>query len=116
VIPTLVVVPLPFAVLGFLFIRRHLEVDIEAAYLRDCVRPLIVKQCSGEPLSLWTWEEFKLKKFRKLAEVRLLGLVVGHRLALSVRVPLFLGPAGTALLIEPLLVPPTAPVPGPTTW
>jgi hypothetical protein len=106
VIPTLVVIPLPFAVLGFLFFRQNLEVYIEAAYIRDRIRPLIVKQCpTGVPVpELWSWEQFKHEAFRRVGAIPFLGHVVSHRLALSMRLSLFLGPAGAVILIETLLV------------
>jgi hypothetical protein len=103
VVPTLTVIPLPFTVLGFLFFRLNLEVYIEAAYIRDRIRPLIVTRCPDAIPVLWSWEDFKDAKFRELAKVIMVGRVVGHRIALAMRVSLFLGPALAALVIDGIL-------------
>lgn len=105
VIPTLAIIPPPFTILGFLFYRQTLEIYIEAAYIRDRIRPLLCARAAGAADVLWTWEDYKHAAFGMLAGKRtLLGRVVGHRLAVFMRVSLFVGPAAAALTIDTILV------------
>ena len=104
-IPTLAIIPLPFTILGFLFYRQNVEIYIEASYIRDRIRPLLLMRTSQAAEVLWTWEDYKHAAFGMLARKRtLLGRVVGHRLAVFMRVSLFVGPAAAALIIDTILV------------
>jgi hypothetical protein len=117
VIPTMVVVPLPFAVLGFLFFRQHLEVYIVAEYIRKHIRDKIRTLCSaqrhGPPRTdaemaaikdLWNWEEVKSEEFRDFVKIRWLDFIVAHKLAVFMRTALFLGPAVAAMVTAVALV------------
>ena len=104
-VPTLAIVPLPFTILGFLFYRQNLEIYIEAAYIRDRIRPLLCARAPQAADLLWTWEDYKHAAFGMLAGKRtLLGRVVGHRLAVFMRVSLFVGPAAAALPVDIIMV------------
>jgi|ERR1035441_1102299 hypothetical protein len=58
-VPTLLVIPFLFCLLGFLYCRQHEEVYVVAAYLKDYLRPR-VRSLIGEQ-TLWGWEEFKVQ-------------------------------------------------------
>jgi hypothetical protein len=58
-IPTLLILPFLFCLLGFLYCRQHEEVYVVAAYLKDYLRPR-VRSLVGEK-NLWGWEEFKAR-------------------------------------------------------
>lgn len=60
-LPTLLVVPFIFCLLGFLYLRQHEEVYIVAAYLKDYLRPR-VRQLVGDEY-VWGWEEFKNERW-----------------------------------------------------
>jgi hypothetical protein len=89
-IPTLLVAPVPFAVLGYLFFRQHEEVYVVAAYLRDQVRPRI-RNLTAQP-AIWGWEEFKHTHFES-GRHGVLGLLNSGKVALMMRLLLFLLPA-----------------------
>src|ERR1035441_2219876 len=58
-VPTLLVAPFLFTLLGFLYCRQHEEVYVVAAYLKDYVRPRV--RCLVNDDAIWGWEEFKAK-------------------------------------------------------
>lgn len=105
-IPTLLVAPIPFAVLGYLFFRQHEEVYVIAAYLRLEVRPEI-RRLTALPTA-WGWEEFKHAQFERHRH-GILGMLGSSKLALAMRILLFLlpavvstiGAAGVALVRDP---------------
>lgn len=89
-IPTLLVAPIPFAVLGYLFFRQHEEVYVIAAYLHERVRPQI-RTLTALP-TIWGWEEFKHSRFES-GRRGILGMLGSGKLALVMRTLLFLLPA-----------------------
>jgi hypothetical protein len=89
-IPTLLVAPFPFTVLGYLFFRQHEEVYVIAAYLRKEVRPQIRKLTAL--YDIWGWEEFKHSRFVSGRRGLLLRLN-SAKMALAMRILLFLLPA-----------------------
>jgi MFS family permease len=96
VVPTLVIIPIPFAVLGFLFFRQHLEVYVVSAYVRDRVRPQL-SRLTAMP-DLWTWEEFKYVHLSRTARGRRFGFIINERMAVAMRTTLFLWPAVFAVI------------------
>lgn len=62
-LPSLLIIPVIFTLLGFLYIRQHEEVFIVAAYLKEYVRPR-VRELVREPM-LWGWEEFKTARLKR---------------------------------------------------
>jgi hypothetical protein len=95
-------VPFPFSVLGFLFFRQHEEVYVIAAYLRDQVRPQL---CRLTTLTeIWGWEEFKNRYFAIMQEGRLFRTMSSGKMALVMRVLLFVLPAVVALISAVLVV------------
>jgi hypothetical protein len=57
IVPTVLVIPFLFTLLGFLYCRQHEEVYVVASYLKQYVRPRLRSIVRDE--SLWGWEEFK---------------------------------------------------------
>jgi hypothetical protein len=105
-VPALLVAPIPFAVLGYLFFRQHEEVYVIAAYLRLEVRPEI-RRLTALP-TVWGWEEFKHAQFEQHRH-GILGVLGSSKLALAMRILIFLLPAvvstigavGVALVLDP---------------
>jgi hypothetical protein len=67
-VPSLLIVPFIFCLLGFLYSRQHEEVYIVAAYLKDYLRPR-VRQLVGDEY-LWGWEEFKKQRWDAMSRRR----------------------------------------------
>jgi hypothetical protein len=95
-LPALLMVPLPFCLLGFLFFRHHEEVFVVAAYVRDSLRPAI-RALAADP-EIWSWEEFKVKKTAMLERSSPLGRLSNPRVVVVLRLLLFLLPATFATL------------------
>lgn len=95
-LPTLLIIPLVFCLLGFLFYRQHEEVYIVAAYLHDYIRPHL-RMLIGDN-SIWEWEEFKSRNKAQIKGNRFTSLST-NTLVLILRSSLFLLPSIVALLI-----------------
>ena len=108
VLPTMVVLPLPFTILGFLFFHQHLEVYVVAGYIRDGIRPHMERLCDSEgdehlPLpkyAIWEWERYKAEIFARLPRAPWLDFAVGSRTTHFMRSVLFLGPALVSIAAE----------------
>jgi|GEM_PF-4287560 len=112
VLPTTVIIPLPFTVLGFLFFHQHLEVYVVAGYIRDGIKPHIERLCGTESnkhpvlpeYAIWEWERYKAEIFARLPTARWLDFAVGHRTTHFMRSVLFLGPALASIAANVVVV------------
>lgn len=89
-IPTMLVIPFLFTLLGFLYCRQHEEVYVVASYLKDYVRPRL-RSLVGDH-SLWGWEEFKARRSRELFKTKR-GLSSSAGIVLVLRSMLFVVPS-----------------------
>lgn len=95
-VPSLLVAPFVFCLLGFLYFRQHEEIYVIAAYLQECVRPQV--RSLAEDATIWSWEEFKYRRLRAIAKGRILGMLSGVRMVFFLRAGLFLLPGVVCLL------------------
>jgi hypothetical protein len=108
-IPTLLVVPFVFCLLGFLYSRQHQEVYIVAAYLKDYVRPRVRELVGDE--SLWGWEEFKSQEWRALSPYRRFKPFGLNDIVFLLRAMLFILPSIVALSVVVISFLDVAPLP-----
>lgn len=94
-LPTLLVIPFLFCLLGFLYIRQHEEAFIIGAYIKDYVRPKVRELLSTD--DLWGWEEFKWKTNDKLCEVKIFKLLSSSKMIFILRSCIFIFPSFVCL-------------------
>jgi len=97
IVPTLLVVPFLFCLLGFLFFRQHEEVYVIAAYLREYVRPQV--RLLTKDNALWGWEEFKARRTDQIYKCGLFKAISTSKMILVLRTLLFLIPSILSLLV-----------------
>lgn len=94
-LPTLLVTPFLFCLLGFLFIRQHEEAYIIGAYIKEYVRPKVRKLLSEN--DLWGWEEFKHQTNENLCEGRMFKLFSSIKMIFILRSFIFILPSAVCL-------------------
>ncbi len=96
-VPTLLILPLLFSLLGFLFLRQHEEVYVVAAYLSEYIRPRI-RLLVGDS-EAWGWEEFKDQRSREVLGRGPLAFFSKSKIIVFLRSSLFVLPSVAALVI-----------------
>lgn len=96
-IPTLLILPLLFSLLGLLYLRQHEEVYVIAAYLSEYIRPRVrhlVKDSEA-----WGWEEFKAQRSKEAFGSGHLSFFSTSKIIVILRSSLFLFPSLAALIV-----------------
>jgi hypothetical protein len=96
-IPTLLILPVLFSLLGLLYLRQHEEVYVIAAYLSEYIRPRVRHLVKDN--GAWGWEEFKAQRSKEAFSSGPLGFLSTSKIIVILRSSLFLFPSFAALIV-----------------
>jgi hypothetical protein len=94
--PILLIAPVPFCILGLLYLRQRLEVQVVADYIRYELRDQVRQVLQDEDKRLWRWEEYKAR--RSKGSRHRWSFLAGENGILLQRALLFLLPGVCALI------------------